>query len=254
MSEKPVIAVWFSCGAASAVAAKLTLDKYGDTHTVRILNNPILEEGEDNQRFLRDVSKWLNHPIEHVTHPDYPLCSTVDVWDRRKAMVFPHGAPCTSILKKEARQIWERTNPCDWLVLGFTAEEQRRSDNFRLTERSNLLPVLIDAGVTKQMCLDYLAAEGLTLPESYAKGYPNANCTKMGCVKATSPTYWNHHRQQEPEAFAAIAAQSRRLKVRLVRVNNKRIFLDELSPEAKGRPMKSLKMPDCGIFCEEKLP
>jgi hypothetical protein len=26
---------------------------------------------------------------------------------------------------------------------------------------------------------------------------------------------------------------------------------DELPPDAKGRPMKSLKMPECGLFCEE---
>ncbi len=26
---RPVIAVWFSCGAASAVAAKLTIERYG---------------------------------------------------------------------------------------------------------------------------------------------------------------------------------------------------------------------------------
>ena len=42
------IAVWFSCGAASAVAAKITNDYYGYTNRVHICNNPILEEGEDN--------------------------------------------------------------------------------------------------------------------------------------------------------------------------------------------------------------
>lgn len=40
--SKPVIAVWFSCGAASAVAAKLTIEKYGETHDIRVLNNPVL--------------------------------------------------------------------------------------------------------------------------------------------------------------------------------------------------------------------
>lgn len=249
---KPVIAVWFSCGAASAVAAKLTLDLYKDTHDVRILNNPILEEGEDNQRFLRDVSAWLNWPIEHVINPKYPLCSTVDVFDRRKAMSFPHGAPCTLALKKEARQIWEKQNPVDYLVLGFTAEEQGRHDRFKLTERDNILPILIDAKLSKQDCLDYLVAAGIKLPDSYAKGFPNANCTKRGCVKATSPTYWNHMRTVEPAGWAATNEQSRRLNVRLVRYKGTRIFLDELPVEAKGRPLASLKTPDCGVFCEEK--
>ena len=60
--ENKHIAVWFSCGAASAVAAKLTLDKYGDKNKISIVNNPIEEEHEDNRRFLKDVEKWLNHP------------------------------------------------------------------------------------------------------------------------------------------------------------------------------------------------
>ena len=53
------IVVWFSCGAASAIAAKLTLDKYGKDNNVRIVNNPIKEEHEDNLRFLKDVEKWI---------------------------------------------------------------------------------------------------------------------------------------------------------------------------------------------------
>ena len=47
------IVVWFSCGAASAVAAKETICRYGEHNTIRIVNNPIKEEDADNQRFLR---------------------------------------------------------------------------------------------------------------------------------------------------------------------------------------------------------
>lgn len=56
-----MIAVWFSCGAANAVAAKKTIEKYGKKQEVRIINNPIKEEHPDNQRFLKDVEKWLGH-------------------------------------------------------------------------------------------------------------------------------------------------------------------------------------------------
>jgi hypothetical protein len=93
---------------------------------------------------------------------------------------------------------------------------------------------------------------GLEPPRVYAMGYPNANC--IGCVKATSPTYWNHVRQQHPAVFAERAEQSRRLNVRLVRVKGQRVLLDDLSPDAKGRPMASLKATECGLFCEEKRP
>jgi len=38
------------------------------------------------------------------------------------------------------------------------------------------------------------------------------------------------------------------IRVRLVRFKGKRIFLDELPPDAKGRSMKNLNF-ECGIFC-----
>ncbi len=107
-----MIAVWFSNGAASAIALKLTLDEYGKDN-VRAVNNPVAEEDLDNLRFQRDVSDWLGIEIEAATHPNYPNASAVEVWDRRKAMAFPHGAPCTIHLKKEARQHWEQTNKPD---------------------------------------------------------------------------------------------------------------------------------------------
>lgn len=242
------IVVWFSCGAASAVALKETLRRYGRSHTVRAVNHPVAEEDEDNTRFLRDVEAWLGVQVESNPNPKYPHASAVAVWNARKAMVFPHGAPCTVHLKKEAARFYEKKVKVDWHVLGFTADEKRRHDRFVLTERSNVLPVLIDAGLTKQDCVDILTAEGLELPRVYAEGYPNANC--IGCVKATSPTYWNHVRKTRPAVFTQRAQQSRELGVPLVRVNSLRVFLDELDPAAKGRPLKSMSF-ECGVFCEE---
>lgn len=244
-----MIAVWFSNGAASAVALKLALDIYGHDE-VRAVNNPVAEEDEDNLRFQKDVSRWLGIEIERAVNPNYPDASAVQVWWTRRAMSFPHGAPCTTHLKKEARQHWEVENKADWHVFGFTAEEQNRHDNFVRSERENVLPLLINAGLTKQDCHDTLLANGIAPPRVYAEGWPNANC--LGCVKMTSPTGWNLLRETRPEVFAARAAQSRSLGVRLARVKNKRVYLDELDPAAKGYPLKRLKMPECGIHCEEK--
>jgi hypothetical protein len=249
VSKEHTIAVWFSCGAASAVAAKLTLDKYASTARVRILNNPVVEEDADNRRFLLDVQAWLGVKIETVAAQRYPTQSARDVWEQRSFMSGPKGAPCTIELKKRARQDWEAENRADWHVLGFTADERRRHDRFVLTERDNVLPVLIDANITKQDCYAILKTAGVHLPRIYSLGYPNANC--IGCVKATSPTYWNLVRKTHPEVFAARAEQSRRLGARLTRVKNERMFLDELPVTAKGRSIKNLAF-ECGIFCEER--
>ena len=251
MSDRETIAVWFSCGVASAVAAKLTIDRYGASHNFRILNNPVLEEGTDNRRFLADVIDWLGVPIEAVINPKYPNCSAEDVFERRKAMSFRAGAPCTFHLKKEARQIWERDNPVAWHVLGFTLEEKRRHDRFILTERSNVLPVLIDAQLTKMDCAAIIAASGIEAPQAYSLGYPNANC--RGCVKATSPTIWNLVREVDPDVFERRAEQSRRLGVKLARYKGRRIFLDELPAMAKGRALASLTPVSCGLFCEDAV-
>lgn len=147
------IAVWFSSGAASAVAAKLTVERYGATCDVHLVNNPVAEEDADNLRFLRDVEAWCGVEVEFARNAYYPTASAVDVWNRRGGMAFPNGAPCTVSLKKHARQQWEKNNPVDWHVLGFTADERRRHERFIMIERSNVIPVLIEAGLTKRTAI-----------------------------------------------------------------------------------------------------
>jgi len=242
------IAVWFSCGAASAVAAKLTIENYPDC-IVRVINNPVAEEHPDNRRFLADVQKWIGIEIESAVNPKYNTASAVAVWKQRQYMAGVSGAPCTLELKKKARQHWERHNHHDWIVLGFTADEKKRYDRFKMMERENILPVLISPGLTKADCFEMIIGAGIELPEMYKLGYPNANC--IGCVKASSPTYWNHVRKTHPDVFADRARLSRKLGAKLVRHKGKRIFLDDLPEDAKGAPMKNMQS-ECGIFCLEK--
>ena len=246
--DKSEITVWFSCGAASAVAAKKTIELFGDKCLIRVVNNPVIEEHSDNRRFLKDVESWIGQKIEIAINPKYPECSAEQVWRKKMAMSFVTGAPCTTALKKKARQHWELTNRHDYLVLGFTREEWRRSANFREFERPNLLPILIDLRISKQDCIDLIQSAGLRVPEMYGLGFPNANC--IGCPKATSPSYWNLVRKHFSDIFQDRAKQSRELGVRLVQLKGERIFLDELDPNAVGRDLKSMRI-ECGIFCEE---
>lgn len=253
--EGDVIAVWFSCGAASAVAAKLTVERYGNTCDVRIVNHPVAEEDPDNRRFLSDISRWLGKPIEDSRSARFPEASCDSVWKQERGFVFPHGAPCTRYLKIAAGQEWKNLHQPHWHVFGFTSEERRRHERFVLTEWSNVIPVLIDAGLAKHDCAQIIREAGIELPAAYLRGYPNANC--IGCVKATSPTYWNHVRKVDPEVFAERARQSREYGAKpfgLVRYKGRRIHLDDLPPDAVGRPMKTLQKVECGLFCEEPEP
>lgn len=246
MKDK-TITVWFSCGAASAVAAKQTIETYSKTHNILIVNNPIKEEHEDNRRFLKDIEEYIQHPIIEAKNINFPKASIVEVFDKRKYMSGIKGAPCTTILKKEARYQFEKNNKIDFHVLGFTVDEWKRQKNFNTGERSNTIPVLVSSLTTKEDCFKILRKTSIKLPIVYELGLPNANC--IGCVKATSPTYWNLIRKLFPFVFLERAEQSRRLGVRLVRIKGKRMFLDELKPTDKGAPIKSW---ECGIFCDTK--
>lgn len=243
--DKETIVVWFSCGAASAVAAKKTVEIYGKTHNVLVVNNPVDEEHEDNRRFLKDVEKWIGQPILLAKNTTVNTTSCVEIWDKFKYMAGVNGARCTLELKKGARYEFERKNNIDWHVLGFTKDEEKRHIKFVTRERENVIPVLINLGINKSDCFEILIDAGIELPYIYKLGFPNANC--IGCVKATSPTYWNLVRRKFPTVFWARAKQSRKLGVRLVRYKGKRIFLDELPEDAKGRKIKSW---ECGIFCD----
>lgn len=243
---KETIAVWFSNGAASAVAAKLTNEKYGNTHNILIVNNPIKEEDPDNIRFKNDISKWIGLPVVEAKCKEYPSASIVDVFNKRKYMSGRLRAPCTMLLKKQARYEFELLNKIDWHVLGFTADEQSRHDKFTKFERSNVLPVLIDAGLSKVDCFEIINKAGIELPLIYKLGYPNANC--IGCVKSQSPTYWNLVRITFPNVFTERAEQSRRIGCKLVKLHGEQIYLDELKPTDTGGKIKNW---ECSIFCDK---
>jgi len=248
MSEnKQTVVVWFSCGAASAVAAYKTIELYGANSIVRVVNNPIKEEHFDNRRFLREVEEWIGQKIEFAINSKYPRASCQEVWDDRKYMSGINGAPCTVELKKNARYEFESKNHIDWHVLGFTSEEVNRYNKFIRSERDNVIPVLIEENMTKQDCVNFLLIHGIEIPIMYRLGYPNNNC--VGCVKATSPTYWNHVRKVHKYEFDLRAKQSREIGCKLVRVNGKMTYLDELKETDLGRPLKELTF-ECGIFCE----
>lgn len=246
VGQRKTIAVWFSCGAASAVAAKKTIEKYGNSHNVIVVNTPIKEEDDDNQRFLQDCENWIGQKIHKATNTRYSESSITEVFTKKQYMSGTRGAVCTGELKKKARYQWETQNDFDFIVLGFTADEKKRHESFIAVEPYPVIPVLIDADITKKDCFNILIKANVELPKIYHKGFHNANC--IGCVKASSSGYWNLVRKEYPDVFNERATQSREIGCKLAYYKGERIFLDELPPDAQGY-WKDLEMPDCSIFC-----
>lgn len=216
------VLAWFSCGAASAVAAKYAVDRFGG-RVVPVYCNTSASEHPDNERFLREVSAWLGTPVTILQSRKYLTID--DVFERTKYMAGISGARCTVEMKKVPRFEFQR--PDDTHVFGFTCEETARIASFRANNPElKLCFTLEEARVTRRNCYEELYRAGIALPKMYELGYTNNNC--IGCVKATSAKYWNMIRRDFPAVFAKRAEQSRRLGVRLTRVNGKRAFLDEL--------------------------
>lgn len=237
------VLAWFSCGAASAVAAKLAIEKYGDRCEV-VYCDTLATEHEDNARFFADVQRWLGREIRVLRSKKY---ATVDeVFEKRKYMAGVSGAICTTQMKKVPREAFQRES--DTHIFGFTAEEKRRADGFEEDNPALAVEwVLIDGLIRKRDCLRIMREAGIALPAMYALGFDHNNC--IGCVKSQSPGYWNKIRRLFPDVFARRVAQSRLLGVRLVTIKKERIFLDELPPDAWAEDDDI----DCGPVCQTPL-
>jgi hypothetical protein len=245
------IVCWFSCGAASAVATKLAIEENARSATplpLVVVRIAIADEDEDNNRFGRECEAWFGVPIMILTAEKYRGEGGVATLDEvariERYMSGPHGAACTRVLKKEVRYRFEK--PGDVQVFGYTAEEQGRVDDFiDANNYVNLWPILVDKGLMKSDCKAMLQRAGIPIPRMYAMGYRNNNC--KGCWKGGAG-YFNKIRVDFPRVFQERVRQSRALGVRLVKFQGKRIFLDELPPDAGDYPTESEV--ECGIFCE----
>jgi 3'-phosphoadenosine 5'-phosphosulfate sulfotransferase (PAPS reductase)/FAD synthetase len=234
----------FSCGAASAVATKLTLAKYDRSRVVITYSNPGSEH-QDNERFLADCRRWFDHPITVLKSDKYR--DTWDVWERERFIAGVQGAPCTGLLKRAPTYDFQQ--PGDILVFGYTVEEKDRADSFRRQNFEQPFETpLIEAGLTKADCLAMIQRAGIELPAMYRLGYRNNNC--IGCPKG-GMGYWNKIRRDFPETFERMAALQRVLGPGsgFLRDHgaNKRITLDELAPD-RGRHDEEPNV-ECSLMC-----
>lgn len=89
-----------------------------------------------------------------------------------------------------------------------------------------------------------LTGADIAPPLTYALGFHNANC--LPCVKATSPAYWALIRKEFPDRFSRMAELSRKLNVRLCRINGERSFIDEIPT---NYPTTNPVVPSCDFLC-----
>ncbi len=227
---------WFSCGAASAVAVKLT-----DADPVYCATG---SEHPDNIRFMDDCRKWFGRSsIQVIKSEDYK--DTWDVWEKTRWLAGIEGARCTVELKVRPRLMFQ--TPHDIHVFGYTADAPDIERAKRLRDAYPEMTIetpLIERGLTKAACLDMVQRAGIVLPPMYAMGFSNNNC--IPCVKATSPAYWALVRKNFPAEFERMAKLSRELDVRLCRIDGERVFIDEIPLD---HPTINPIQPSCDFLC-----
>lgn len=203
MSEPRVICR-FSCGAASAVATKLTLAKY-DQRRIEITYSDTGSEHPDNKRFLADCERWFGKEVTILKSAKYT--DTWSVWEGERFISSQAGAPCTGFLKREPAYAFEQ--PTDILVFGYTADEVTRAERIRKQNFERVIETpLIEHGLSKADCLGLIDRAGIEIPAMYRLGFQNNNC--IGCPKG-GRGYWNMIRKHFPEQFERMAALQRKL-------------------------------------------
>ena len=235
---------WFSCGAASAVAAKLTLEQHKEDVEV-VYCDLLVDEHPDHSRFFADVEQWIEQPIIKIKSKKY--ASIDNVYMETRWMSGVQGARCSVTQKKVPRFDYQR--PDDIHIFGLTADEPGRIARFEQNNHDLSLEwPLQTENMTKAKCLAYIARAGIELGTMYKLGYRNSNC--LGCVRATSAKYWNMIRRDFPEVFQRRCEQSRELNVRLTRFKGERIFLDELPEDYMAGGLENIS---CGPDCSSQM-
>lgn len=230
---------WFSCGAPSAVAAKLTVMEYPDAEVVYCDTGG---EHEDNKRFLKDVEKWLGKEVTILRSKIYK--NHFEVAEIGGYINGPYGAKCTTELKRKLREAYQKPNHVH--IWGFTVEERDRALSFEdhFPELKCEHP-LIKQELTRKDCLALIARNKIKLPIMYKLGYKNNNC--LGCWKG-GKGYWNKIRVDFPDIFKEASRICNKLGRSPIKDNDGNpIMLDDLDP-SEGN-YKADQEIQCGIGC-----
>lgn len=245
MTPKRIISR-FSCGAASAVATKLAIEKYG---TVEIFYSDPGSEHPDNVRFRADCEKWFGQPVTVLRSDKYR--DTWEVFERNRFLVSHRGAKCTTELKRKPGDAVRGFEPGEVEIYGYTSDEKHRVERWQKENFDRVIECpLIDRCLSKDDVLRIIAEAGIELPAMYRLGFRNNNC--IACVKARDNiNYWKRVRKFFPAQFLRMAGLEREfgfpINRRSVKGKKVEVYLDEIEP---GDP-KGADIPvTCGLFCQ----
>lgn len=129
--------VMFSTGAGSAYLAKYVLDRYGRENTILLLTDTKWED-EDNYRFLKEVSEYLDFPIMEQTDGRTPE----DIFYKDLYFGNFSTAPCSKELKMKQTYYFVQDlisqGHMPILYFGIGYDEAQRAPRLAFNYRHNI--------------------------------------------------------------------------------------------------------------------
>ena len=199
---------WWSGGITSAVACKLAIDIYGKEN-VRVIFIDTHNEDDDTYRFMKDCSDWYGIEIETISSTKHK--SVQDVWIRYRALNNAKGAVCSSEMKRQVRETWEKTNTWGHQIFGFELDEYKRAKGMVLNHKQTkpLFPLMM-YGLNKKDCINIVQEANIEVPKMYQLGFLNNNCFKTGCVQG-GIGYLQKMKRDFPEKFNTMAEMEHKI-------------------------------------------
>ena len=188
--------IGFSGGLASAVVAKIIIDKFGSNNTI-LLFHDTKTEPEDNCRFRLEISNYLGVPITDNSDGR----NIWEVFIDEGMLCNGRNTMCSRILKQERSMRFMLSHQPAILYIGFTCEEWRRAQYMFARYSAKNVEVkfpLIEQKITKDECRHRVENCWKIKPPQMYKWANHANC--IPCVKGKK-AYWGLIYMYEKQAW-----------------------------------------------------
>lgn len=233
-----------SGGLGSYEALRRTLEQKGRENTVAVFadvgrvvlaGETVCGEDDDLYRFLVDIERSLDFPIQRIKSSLY-----TDIWDvffKQRMMGNTQRDPCSRWMKRKIIDEWKtshfgRVNVMTVLGLGWQ-ESGRISEFTAVFGDACWFPLCEEPHVTNEDIIAELATRGIAPSRSYGLGFAHDNCggfcVKMGLYQcyllwSTRPKRWMFAEEKEQEFLAYVD----RTDISIFRRNNQPTTMRDL--------------------------
>lgn len=219
------IICWWSGGITSAVACKVAQELFSGKFELVFVFIGTENEDSDTYRFKKDCEKWYSHEIITISSIGSKYKNIQDVWIKYKSLNVAHGAICSTELKREVREAYQKEIEYDHQVFGFEFNKSEMNRALGLAKNHSdakaIFPLLM-FGYDKNKCIQVVQEAGIEIPRAYSLGFQNNNCLGTGCVQG-GIGYWQKMKRDFPDKF------------------NKMADMEHYLTSLKGKPVTMLK-------------